>query len=152
MDLDLGYRSVTLVFLPHQADLFDAAIDQLINDKAVPDDTSEVALIDQSLFDMWQAATRRFGKEYNVRALTVVVSKLVDAACEYLGIEGRKPDDIDPEAWVPIADILKGSVVPPEAAQTIRNAVAKAAGTGKDKLAPKEHWKIIEQWARESLK
>src|SRR6185437_5336682 len=121
LDLDLGYRVVQLVFLPHQAAEFDAAITQLTDDGAVVEDADKLYLIDLDLDDRWRAACRRMGKEHGARAVTVQVSRMVDAAMTHLGVDPG--GDLDPEEWVSLADVLGSALVPPGAADVIRQAV-----------------------------
>jgi ParB-like chromosome segregation protein Spo0J len=138
LDIDLGYRSIQLVFLPHQAARFDAAVEQLHGDKALSDDASRLYLADLELDEQWRAACRRMGKEYGARAVTVQVSRMVDAA---LASVGADPGDPDPDEWVPLADLLGSALVPPDAADVIRRAVEGLTRAGK--ASPRHGWEAV---------
>lgn len=143
LDLDLGYRSIQLVFLPHQADAFDAAIEQLHADDALVDGASKLYLIDKDLDEWWRAACRRMGKEHGARAVTVQVARLVEAAMTHLGVaEGEDPD---PEEWVPLSELLGSALVPPDAADVIRRAVAAMTKAGR--AEPKRGWQALSELA-----
>ena len=142
LDIDLGYRTVQLVFLPHQADRFDAAVGQLADDKAVSDDASRLYLADVELADRWQVACKRMGREYGARAVTVQVSRMVDAALTAVGAD---PEDPDPDEWVPLADLLGSALVPPDAADVIRRAVEGLTRAGK--ATPKRGWEAVAELA-----
>ena len=142
LDIDLGYRTVQLVFLPHQAARFDLAVEQLADDKALSDDASRLYLADMELAERWQAACRRMGREYGARAVTVQVSKMVDAAMVAVGAD---PEDPDPDEWVPLADLLGSALVPPAAADTIRRAVEGLTKAGK--AGPRRGWEAIAELA-----
>lgn len=150
MDLDLGYRVITLVFLPHQADAFDHAIAQVADDGALGDEPSQLGLIDIALLDQWKAAASRFRREYDARAVSVQMSRLIDAACEQLGIDGREPADIDPGAWVPLTEIVKSAVIPPESAEVISQAVKVLIRSGQ--VEQRTAWKALEILAQGYLR
>lgn len=143
LDLDLRYRTIQLVMLAHQADAFDAAVDQLAEDGALVDDASKLYLIDMQLDERWRAACRRMGKEHGARAVTVQVARLVDAAMTHLGVEDG--GDLDPDEWVPLADLLGSALVPPDVAETIREVVAAMTKAGK--AEPRRGWQAIAELA-----
>jgi hypothetical protein len=137
LDVDLGYRVVQFVFLPHQADAFDAAMTQFTDDGALVDDAA-LYLVDKELDERWRAACRRMGKEHAARAVTVQVARLVAAAMAHLGGD---PADPDPDEWVPLADILGSALVPPAAAEVIRRAVDGMTKAGR--ATPKRGWEAV---------
>jgi ParB-like chromosome segregation protein Spo0J len=139
LDIDLGYRTIQLVFLPGQADRFDAAVEQLTGDGALVEDADRLYLVDKDLDERWRAACRRMGKEHGARAVTVQVSRLVDAAMTHLGIEAG--EDLDPDEWVPLADLLGSAMVPPGAADVIRRAVEGMTKAGR--ATPKRGWEAV---------
>src|SRR5581483_3189318 len=69
LDIDLGYRTVQLVFLPHQAARFDAAMAQVDEGGAIGDG-GELFGIEKELDERGRAACRRMGKEHAARAVT----------------------------------------------------------------------------------
>jgi ParB-like nuclease family protein len=147
LDLDLAYRTVQLVFLSHQADLFDRAVEQLKDDGALADDVSRLYLADKDLFELWRAAVGRFGKEHDARAVTVQVTRLVEAALAHLGLDERGL--ADQEDWVPLADLLGSALVPPGDAQVIAEAVAALTKAGK--AGPKTGWQAVVELCRDYL-
>ena len=143
LDLDLAYRVIKLVFLSHQAGAFDTAIGQIVEDGAVDGDESKLYLVDLELDERWRAACVRMGKEHGARAVTVQVSRLVDAAMAHLGLgEGEDPD---PDEWVPLADLLGSALVPPDAAATIRRAVEGLTKAGR--ADPRRGWEAVVELA-----
>jgi hypothetical protein len=143
LNVDLGYRTIQLVFLPGQANDFDAAVEQLAEDGAIVDGASKLYLIDKDLDEMWRAACRRMGKEHGARAVTVQVARLVDAAMTHLGLaEGEDPD---PDEWVPLSDLLGSALVPPDAADVIRRAVEGMTKAGR--AEPRRGWQAIAELA-----
>lgn len=146
LDLDLGYRVVALVFLPHQADAFDKAVQQLGDDGAIPDDAGTLHLVDIELFELWRAAMRRLGKEHDARAVTVQMARLIDAAAAQLGITDVTPAGVDPDEWVPLAGILGSALVPPDAAEVIAAAVTAITRAGH--ATPKRGWEAITELCR----
>jgi hypothetical protein len=149
LDIDLGYRAITLVMLPHQADAFDNAVKQVMDDDAIPDDARTLNLVDLELFDLWQSAMRRFGKEYDARAITVQVARLIEAAAAHLGIEEVTAAALDPGEWVPLASLFGSALIPPEAAELIKEAVTQAVGV--KVVDAKARWQLLERWAADYL-
>jgi hypothetical protein len=146
LDLNLAYRVIQLVFLSHAADRFDAAITQLADDGALVDDASRLYLADLELDERWRAASGRLGREYGARAVSVQVSKMVDAA---LASVGADPGDPDPDEWVPLAELLGSALVPPDAADIIRRAVEGLTKAGR--AQPKRGWEAVTELARDWL-
>ena len=143
LNIDLGYRSILLVFLPHAADAFDAAVDQLHDDGVLAADASKLYLVDKDLDEWWRAACRRMGKEHDARSVTTQVARLVDAAMTHLGLaDGEDPD---PDEWVPLSELLGSALVPPDAAEVIGRAVAGMTKAGR--AAPKRGWQAIAELA-----
>ena len=143
LNLDLGYRSFLVVFLPHQAAEFEAAVDQLAADGVLDGDVDKLYLVDKELDEWWRAACRRMGKEHNARAISVQVARLTDAAMTHLGLaDGEDPD---PAEWVPLSDLLGSALVPPDVAEVIRRAVAGLTKAGH--ADPKRGWQAIGELA-----
>ncbi len=140
MDLEIDYRSVLVTFLPHQAEQFERAVAQLVEQADL--DRDELVLVDKALSVQWQATMRRLRKEYDARALSTVISKLLDATADVLGIEGRDPEDIDPEAWVPLSEVLGSALVPPDVADLLREAVDRMTKSGDVTRAAR--WRVLE--------
>lgn len=129
LDLSIDYRTVLITFLPHQAELFERAVGQLVEHADLNRD--RLYLVDRDLFDQWKAITGRLAREYNARAISTVVARMIDATAEVLGIEGRSPDELDPYAHVPLSDLLGTAVIPPQMALLV-DAVVTAAIKKKD--------------------
>jgi ParB-like nuclease domain len=141
LDLDLAYRAVLITFLPTQFARLERAIGQILAQVDLKRDA--VYLVDEQLLDGWRAITSRLRKEYDARALSVVVSKLIDAAAETLGIDGRDPADIDPAAYVPLAEVLGTAVVPPDVARRLAAVVAHAVDAGT--VTKRTRWQVLEE-------
>ena len=138
LDIDLGYRTMQLVFLPHQAAAFEQAIGQFTQDGALAED-AELFLVDKDLDERWRAACRRMGKEHQARAVTVQVARIVAAAMAHLGADDGA--DPDPAEWVPLADLLGSALVPPGAAEVIRRCVDGMTRAGR--VHPKRGWEAV---------
>lgn len=137
LDLDLAYRTVQLVFLVRQAERWDLAITQLKEDAALVDG-AELHLADMDLAEKWRLACKRLGREHGARAVTVQVSRMVDAALERYGAD---PDDPDPGDWVSLADVLGSALVHPHAAEVIGRAVEGLTKAGA--AEPKRGWQAL---------
>jgi hypothetical protein len=83
------------------------------------------------------------GKEHGARSVTVQVVRLVDAAMTHLGL--AEGEDVDPDEWVPLCDLLGSALVPPDAAETIREVVAAMTKAGK--AEPKRGWQAVVELA-----
>ncbi|KAA9379663.1 hypothetical protein F5972_08400 [Microbispora cellulosiformans] len=124
LDLDLAYRTVLITFLPHQADQFETAVKQIT--EQVDLDRDHLYLVDRSLYEQWQALTRRIGREYDARALSTVVSRIITTTAQALGLDGADPDELDPHAHTPLAELLGTALVPPRTAAVIQTVVDEA--------------------------
>jgi hypothetical protein len=147
LELDLAYRTLQLVFLGHQADEFERAIDQIKDDAALSEDAARLYLADTELADRWRKAVARFGREHDARAVTVQVSCMVRAALAHLGLGEEDLDDQD--EWVPLAELLGSALVPPDAAAVIGRAVEAFTKAGK--AGPKQGWQAIVQLCEDYL-
>lgn len=144
VDLTLDYRTTLITFLPHQQERFDAAVEQISN-AGLTDDRDAIYLVDQDLYRQWSAVMGRLRKEYDARAISVVIARFLEAAAELLGIESTDPDDLDPTEWVPLTSILGSAMVPPDAAPVIKDAIDRIA---KDEdIKGKHKWRALEYLA-----
>lgn len=147
MDLDIAFKSVLVMFLPHQADMFERAAQQIVELADLNRD--DLILLDKDMQKRWDAMMRRVGKEYDARAMNVVMERLILAAADHLGLDGVRPEDVDPGEWVAFADLFKSAMVPPDAAEVIRAAVEKYQKD--EKASPKNLWQVVEMWAADYL-
>jgi ParB-like nuclease domain len=143
VDLDFDYRTMQLVFLPHQRERFEAVVTSLLDGTHID---SELGLVDVDLWKWWQAVVNRTSREFDARSLSTVVSKIVDAAIAHYGIEAPEPDAVDPEDWQALSDVLGGALVPPEVGEKIARAVELARKRGE---VGKKGWELVARWAEE---
>lgn len=147
LDLALDYRTTLITFLPSQEERFERACEQVL--EQVNLDRDHLALADQEMYARWKATMRRLGKEYDARSLSTVLMRLLDAVSDVLGLDTTSPESIDPEEWVPLADVFGGAVVPPEVADVVREAVERMLKSGD--VTTKARWRAIELWAADYL-
>ncbi|GAA3172152.1 hypothetical protein [Nonomuraea salmonea] len=124
IDLDVEFRTTLITFMPHQADKFERAVEQLIDQADL--DRDHLYLVDKQLYEQWQAVTRRLRREYDARALSTVMSRLIDATAEVLGIDSTDPADLDPSEHKPLAELLGTALVDPGTAALIETVVDAA--------------------------
>jgi hypothetical protein len=141
VDLNIDYRTTLITFLPHQQERFDAAVDQIIA-AGLADDRDRIYVADAELYGQWNAVMQRLRKEYDARAISVVIAKFIEAAAELLGVEGTDPADLDPTEWVPLTSLLGTAMVPPDVAPVIKEAVDKIAK--QEDIKGKAKWRAIE--------
>lgn len=147
LDLQLDYRTTLITFLPSQEQKFEKACEQVLEQVDLERDKLYIA--DKEMYARWKATMRRLGKEYDARSLSTVLMRLIEAAASLLNIEGTDPDQIDPEEWIPLADIFSGAVVPPDVADLLRTAVEKMQK--RNEITGKAKWRAIELWAADYL-
>ena len=147
LDLDIEYRTTLLTFLPSQELRFQRACEQIVNQVDLEKDALGIA--DREMYERWRATMRRLGRDFDARALTTVLMRLLDAASELLGLESDDLDVIDPTEWVPLAEIFSGALVPPEVAEVLHEAVEKIVKTGD--VTERAKWRAIELWAADYL-
>lgn len=144
VDLTLDYRTTLITFLPHQQERFDAAVEQIVQ-AGLTDDRERIYVADADLYRQWSAVMQRLRKEYDARAISVVIARFIEAAAELLGVDSTDPDDLDPTEWVPLTSILGSAMVPPDAAPVIRDAIDRIA---KDEdIKGKNKWRALEYLA-----
>tara|TARA_R110002167_G_scaffold12153_9_gene52114 strand:+ start:267 stop:1175 length:909 start_codon:yes stop_codon:yes gene_type:complete len=147
LDLDVKYRTTLFVFLPHQAERFDKTVEAVVAEVDLNRD--QVYLADIELYDRWKALMSRVSKEYDARALSTVIMRLLDAAQDALGIDTSSPESIDPGEWVALPQLFGSAMVPPDAAEVIEAAVAKMQEA--HDLGQFVRWRAIEYWAADYL-
>jgi hypothetical protein len=140
IDLDFEFRTVLLTFLPRQHDRFAHAVETLSAQTSL--DQDELYLVDREFYDWWQAIVGRTRREYDARSLSTVVSMIINATLAHYGIDATDPEDVDPEAWVPLAELLGSALVPPDVAGLVREAVERATETGV--MTKKTPWALVE--------
>ena len=145
IDLDFEFRTVLLTFLPRQHERFAHAV-QALSDQT-PLDHDELYLIDKELYAWWQAIVGRTRREYDARSLTTVVSKIIDTVLAHHDIDAAAPEDVDPEAWVPLSELFGSALVPPDVADVVRQAAELARERGL--LTRQAPWALVEAWARD---
>lgn len=127
LDLDLEYRTVLITFLPHQAERFETAVEQLLDQADL--DRDQLYLVDLALYEQWQALTRRMRREYDARALSTVVNRMITASAETLGLTSTDPADLDPHEHIPLAELVGTALTDPDTADLIRTVVDAAIGS-----------------------
>ena len=147
LDLDVQYRTTLFTFLPYQAERFDKTVAVLLAEADLNRD--QLFIADLAMYDRWKAMMSRMSKEYDARALSTVIMRLLDVGAEVLGIDTTNPDSIDPDEWVPLAEIFGSGLVPPEVAAILRGAVEKMQ---KDHdITNAARWRALEYWAADYL-
>jgi hypothetical protein len=147
LDLDIEYRTTLLTFLPSQEVRFQRACEQIVAQVDMEKDALGIA--DRDLYERWRATMRRLGRDFDARALTTVIMRLLDAASELLGLDSDDPAFIDPDGWVPLAEIFTGALVPPEVGEVLHEAVERMVKQGD--VTERAKWRAIELWAADYL-
>jgi ParB-like chromosome segregation protein Spo0J len=147
LDIDISYRSVLMMFLPTQEELFNRALDSAVKHADLKRD--QLALVDAAMFDRWQAAMRRLRREYDARSASTLVALMLDAVAEKLGIPGSEVEDFDEFEGTSLPEILGSGMLTAEETAVVREAVELALK--RKEVTKKDRAKLVVGWAESYL-
>jgi hypothetical protein len=140
MDLGVGYRTVSVMFLPYQLDRFEAIAAKVFTSLSKAD---RYWVADLEALDKVQAVLRKVSRVYDVRAMGAVFERMGRLVDEALG------NEVEGEDVVPLRDLLGTSVLPAEAAAVIRAGLERMEKAGDVTKAAR--WRAVEMWAADYL-
>ena len=143
---DPEYRYVTMAFLPHQEDLFRKVIDAADVDRLAEDST--LFLADIELANNWLTIVSRAQAEFGPIPISAAVARLIDHCSAILGVDF---DDPTPDDWVPLTDIIGSTMMDPDAAAVVEEALHRARAAGDIPEDSKANWRLIELLAADYL-
>ena len=137
IDLKLDYRSVLVVFLPHEKEKFEKIAELIAKQN------QELYLAELSRFEQFKQIVSRISREYEIRSMGTILTKMADIAAESLG------EEVEQGERVSLRDIFKSAYIPTTAADTVIRALEKMKQAGD--VTGKNLWQALEYWAAEHL-
>lgn len=113
VNVDMDIKQVQLMFFSYELGVFKKVIENIANN----DDDAELYASELKNFEPFQKLMKETGKEYNVRALGTVLSILCERFLPRYG------SDIPDHKY--IADVMRSTLLTPEQADTLSNALKK---------------------------
>lgn len=144
--VEMEWRTVALVFLPHQMDTFVALIESL----AGTHDLVAAAPID--LYDRFAEALSQYQRFKRIIAAGSAVALMSEAALAAVArhrIENGEELDLDGDHWVGLDAVFGCDRIPLAAAQVVMQAIAKALQNGE--VTDSNRWQVLEYWAADRL-
>jgi hypothetical protein len=136
------WRLLTFVFLPHQHEQLESALDSLDQHSAL------IGIAPREDFEEFCKKVIDYGRSLNIRSVGAAVSALIAIATREIELaqqDGVKPDS----TWVRTAELI-GAAMPPDAAKVVGEARRKMAADGEE-LATDQPWRLLEFLAAEYL-
>jgi hypothetical protein len=152
-EASLAFQTTTVVFLPEEALLAEAAMDEAA--KEIGSAPDAVWLARYAEWDRLVEALDLSGKSWDVRNVATSLMVILDIFQAHVTdlekgfINGFDEIPDDRKAWIPLEVLFGSSEVPPGAAQTIRLAVKRMKKAGD--LDDTSLWRAIELWAADYL-
>jgi hypothetical protein len=140
LDLGVGYRTVSVMFLPYQLDRFEAIAAKVFTSLSKAD---RYWLADLEALEKVQTVLRKVSRVYDVRAMGAVFERMGRLVDEALG------NEVEGEDIVPVRDLLGTSVIPADAAAVIRQGLERMERAGDVTKAAR--WRALEMWAADYL-
>ncbi len=136
VDLNLDYRQVLVVFLPHEKERFEKVA------KGIGAITTVYAS-EIERFEQFKSIANRISREYEIRSMGTVLSKMADIVAVELGEEPPEQERIS------LRDLFKTGYIPREAASVISQALERMEKNGD--ITKKNQWRALELWAADFL-
>lgn len=130
IDVAIDYKSVLVVFLPHEKDRFEAIA------KEVAGRYAGIYTAEIEMFEPFKVAANRISSEYEIRSMGTILAKMADIVAEALEMPVEEGERVS------LRDIFKTNMIPAEAAAVIKAAVAKMIKAGE--VSDKAPWQFIE--------
>lgn len=137
---DFDWRVVSLVFLPHQLDSFNALLDQLEGRQ------DQIGVAPVELFAEFAKACATYSRLKEIRSVGTTLAVLTRIANDKVELQKTDPN---PEAWVKLEAIFSTDCVPSTVGLVMAQALEKAVRKGDVPVtAP---WQFLEYLAAEYL-
>jgi hypothetical protein len=120
IDLTLDYRTVTILFLPHQHETFERALEQASS--TLTSDLERLHVSQREVFDEFRTALDKVRRNYDVRSSGAALAQEREA--------------------VPVFDLLGTSTIPSEAAAVIDRAIGTMEQRGE--ITRTGRWRALE--------
>lgn len=138
---EFDWRAVGLLFLPAQLEDFRAALDTI--DKH----TELLGIADLASFDEFAQQVHRYGWLHEVRNMATAIALLTQLAAREA--DAAEEDGVQPGGTWKRTAALVGPQLPPDAADVVKQAVAKAIVD--HELDPAQPWRALEVLAADYL-
>jgi hypothetical protein len=132
VDLNLDYRQVMIIFLPHEKEKFERIAKKL-------GDVVTIYASEVERFEQFRLIATRLSKEYEIISMGTILSKMADIVAISLG------EEMGDDERVSMRDLFKAAYIPKEAAEVIRGALEKMKKAGD--IGDKNLWQALELWA-----
>jgi preprotein translocase subunit SecD len=134
IDLTLDYRTVTILFLPHQHETFERALEQASS--TLTSDLERLHVSQREVFDEFRTALDKVRRNYDVRSSGAALAQMARVTLEAMG------EDVEEREAVPVFDLLGTSTIPSEAAAVIDRAIGTMEQRGE--ITRTGRWRALE--------
>ena len=141
LDLGIEYRMAVIGFLPWEEEAFKKAVDMAAETLG---SSTSVYITDIERLELFRGLVGRLRRDYDARALNVVLDVLARIVSEHLG---DPVEEVDAEAWTPLVELTGCALLPPDAGDVVRSAIERIRANDKD-MKP---WQAVEFLAAEYL-
>lgn len=144
-DIELGmkYESVMVMFLPWEREYWEESV-KILERELEGGEFQSIYLAELKLWEDFSALARRITKEYDVRSMGTVMSKMAELAREQMG-EGV-PQDTE---IVALRDIFGSAYVPVEVGNLLMDLVNRMIRSGD--VSERAKWRALELLAADQL-
>jgi hypothetical protein len=143
IELGMNYESVMVMFLPWEREYFEESVEVLTRELQ-GGEFKAAYLAEVEKWEAFSALARSITKDYDVRSMGTVLSKMAELAREQMG-EGV-PEDSE---VVALRDIFGTAYVPAEVGTLLRDAVDRMMKLGD--VSERAKWRAVELWAADYL-
>ncbi len=147
MDVGLEYHTALVMFLPSEKERFEAAVEAV--KLVMGSGLEEGFLADLALYEQWRAAMKATQTAFEVRSVGTLFSQMAKLVLERLGQPDPVEEIEEDVEVVSLADIFGRSMVPKEAAEVMKAAVAEMQR--RKVVGEKNAWQVIEYLAADFL-
>lgn len=134
---DVDIKNILVTFLSYEKETFERCA-QKLNDAY-----SELYVADINSLKEFSACIKRINKEYDIRAMNTVFTKMAEIVLEHMG------EEIEDYERMALRDVFKSAYIPKDSADVILQAIKKAEKDGV--ISNKNKWQILEYWAADYL-
>lgn len=135
--VDFDIKHILVSFLTFEKAVFDRAAEKLSGQY------DELYLAEMKYLEQFTQATTRVGKEYDIRAMSTILSKMAEITLAHMG------EEMDDPERVALRDIFGTAYIPAEAAETVRRCIEKMKKDGD--ITNTNKWQALEYLAAEYL-
>lgn len=135
--LDLDIKTILVAFLSYEKDTFERCAQKL------NETYGELYVADIENLKPFASCIKRINKEYDIRAMNTVFTKMAEIVLQHMGEETQEYE------WVAVRDLFKSAYIPKEVADVVLKAIEKAEKNGT--VTNKNRWQLLEYWSADFL-